>query len=151
DDEIAIDDSGDLVVRTAGGAVRHRAPAVYQQVGRERRAIRGAFRLKGEREVGFDVGAYDRSLALVIDPELNYASYLGGAGDDMGADIAVDADGNVYVAGLAGAPMFSIAAPGQTSFAGGASDAFVAKMNPQGTALVYSTYLGGSTQDYATG
>ena len=78
---------------------------------------------------------------------LVYATYLGGSGDDVGTGIAVDGAGNVYVTGSTTSPDFPTKSPLQAALGGsgsGFSNAFVAKLNPTGSALVYSTYLGGS-------
>ncbi|MCH7986809.1 MAG: SBBP repeat-containing protein, partial [Acidobacteria bacterium] len=72
-----------------------------------------------------------------------YTTYLGGSGEDLSYGIAIDDLGNVYVAGMTDSPDFPTANPFQPALGGG-RDAFVAKLNPSGTALVYSTYLGGS-------
>ena len=78
--------------------------------------------------------------------ELVYSSYFGGKKDDGGFGIAVDADGNAYVTGRTHSKDFPTASPVQKML-GGSSDAFVAKVNPDGTALVYSSYLGGKKYD----
>ncbi|HTD47799.1 MAG TPA: SBBP repeat-containing protein [bacterium] len=75
---------------------------------------------------------------------LIYSTYLGGSGDDWGQGIAVDGSGAAYVTGHTSSTNFPTANAFQATYGGGASDAFVAKINPSGTALVYSTYLGGS-------
>ncbi len=102
--------------------------------------------MKGERRVGFQVAAYDQTRPLVIDPVLVYSTYLGGLGEDNGSGIAVDATG-IYVTGLTVSPDFPTAG---SPYQGGQVadyDAFVTKLNPAGTALIYSTYLGGTGYD----
>jgi len=101
-------------------------------------------------ELGFEVGAYDASLPLVIDPTLVYSTYLGGSGFDYGSGIAVDSAGNAYVTGQTYSTDFPTANPFQAARVGG-PDAFVAKLNAAGSALVYSTYLGGNGDDYGRG
>ena len=81
---------------------------------------------------------------------LVYSTYLGGSGDDFGQGIAVDSSGNAYVTGSTYSTDFPTANPLQAVFGGGI-DAFVAKLNPTGSALVYSTYLGGSAATWDTG
>jgi len=81
---------------------------------------------------------------------LIYSTYLGGSGAENATGIAVDAAGNAYVAGNTSSADFPTVNPVQGGF-GGNADAFVAKLDPIGTALVYSTYLGGSGFDGATG
>jgi len=82
---------------------------------------------------------------------LVYSTYLGGSGEDRGDSVAVDSSGNVYVAGFTLSTNFPTASPLQATYRGGVTDAFVAKLNAAGSALVYSTYLGGSGEDNSTG
>ncbi|MFN0118907.1 MAG: SBBP repeat-containing protein, partial [Blastocatellia bacterium] len=142
--------SGDLALRLPGGAVRHQRPVIYQNIDGQRRIVAGRYVRHSAREIGFVIGAYDRGRPLVIDPVLSWSTYLPGA--DTGQAIAVDAAGNVYVAGVADSAQFP-ATPGafQTMPGRVGSDAFVAKFNPAGSALVYATYLGGGAPDEATG
>ncbi len=100
-------------------------------------------------EIGFEIASYDPTRPLVIDPVLTYSTYLGGANGDIGYGVAVDGDGNAYVTGSTGSTDFPTVKPFQTA-TGGDFDTFVAKVNPTGTALVYSTYLGGAGFDRGT-
>jgi uncharacterized protein (TIGR03437 family) len=79
-----------------------------------------------------------------------YSTYLGGNSVDEGNAIAVDSAGNAYVAGYTASSNFPLQSPFQGSNAANSVDGFVTKLNPVGSALVYSTYLGGSATDYAT-
>jgi Beta-propeller repeat len=94
-------------------------------------------------EVGFKIGAYDRSQPLVIDPVLSYATFLGGNDSERAEGIAVDAAGNAYVTGYTLSLGFPTKNPMQTERAG-LQDAFVIKLNPEGSDLVFSTFLGGN-------
>ncbi len=126
-----------------------------------RKLIDARYVLKSDDEVIFEIAPYDRTLPLIIDPVLSYSTYLGGSDMDYANGIAVDASGNAYVTGYTASTDFPLVNPAQSSPGGGACsdgvdviacfDAFVAKLNPTGTALVYSTYLGGSNEDYGTG
>ena len=154
---LRIDRQGDLVVSLDGGDVRFRKPVVYQVEPSEdaemrfhrqsstvnRQYLPGRFVIDHHRRITYRVAAYDRSRPLVIDPSLTYSTYLGGSQADVGYGIAVDGAGNTYIAGQTCSTNFPTMGAEQTSLAG-QCDAFVTKLNPTGTALVYSTYLGGS-------
>jgi hypothetical protein len=148
-DGLEVDDRGDLVLHTPQGELRQARPTIYQQVDGERRSVEGGFVVR-DREVGFEVGAYDASQPLVIDPAIQYSTFLGGKGDEnfwgnvWSGGIAVDAAGSAYVVGSTTSPNFPVTGGAlQPAFKDGGMDVFVAKLNPAGSALVYSTYLGG--------
>jgi hypothetical protein len=143
-EKLEIDARGNLVLHASGGTIHQKRPVIYQEIDGVRTDIDGAYVLKGPNRVGFKLAPYDTSRPLVIDPVLSYSTYLGGSGWDQGEAIAVDSDGNAYVTGAANSTNFPTT-PGtfQPARAGGPYDAFVAKINPTGTGLVYSTYLGG--------
>jgi hypothetical protein len=153
-DKLDIDAQGDLVLHAAGEDIRQHKPIIYQEIGGVRHEIAGGYVRKGANRVGFQVAAYDTRQPLVIDPVvLSYSTYLGGNGGDCGAAIAVDASGNAYVTGNTTSTDFPTTAGAfQVPFGGNINgDAFVTKLNPTGTALVYSTYLGGSGEDEGQG
>jgi hypothetical protein len=104
-------------------------------------------------QVGFQVGRYDHGRALVIDPvmSLSYSTYLGGTESDNALGIAIDASGSAYVTGSTSSDDFPTANPFQSHNNTRNGTAFVTKFNSTGTALVYSTYLGGSYSDLGTG
>ena len=148
--------NGDLVVELPGGEVRFQKPLVYQASRgpnpQPRLPIDGRYKLI-RNQVSFELGSYDRTQPLVIDPTLLYSTYLGGTGADAAGGIAVDGSGDVYVTGATTSTNFPLTsapgAPYQKTNAGG-HDVFVSEINPEGTALVYSTYVGGSGDDYGT-
>jgi hypothetical protein len=152
--------NGDLLVRTRGGTLREKRPFVFQHVDGVRRRVEGRYVLGSGGRVTFEIGDYDRSELLVIDPEVVYSTYLGGGaqgegqggfGGESGRAIAVDAAGNAYVAGSTNALAptgFPTSGPIQGT-SGGGIDAFVTKINPAGNGVVYSTYLGGAGADRA--
>jgi hypothetical protein len=149
-DKLEIDAEGNLVLHAAGNDIRQHKPVIYQEVDGIRREIDGGYVLKSGKRVGFQLAAYDTSRALVIDPVvLSYSTYLGGSGSESGFGIAVDADGNAYVTGYAGSiPTTSGAFQPALR---GSLNAFVTKLNSAGSALVYSTFLGGSGTDGGAG
>jgi len=148
-ERMEVDARGDLVFSLAGQTLRHRKPHVYQTVGQTRHEISGRYVWSGGGRVRFAIADYDRSLPLVIDPVISYGTFLGGSGDDGAFSVTTDSAGNIYVAGITTSADLPSAAPAGGRTLSGASDAFVAKLNPQGTALIYIAYLGGSDQDAA--
>jgi len=141
-------DQGDVVLNIPGGDVRLHQPILYQERAGERVPVDGHFILTRGREVAFRVGPYDKRAALVIDPSLVYSTYLGGSNLEKALGIASDDKGNAYVTGSSASADFPTTAGAfQPKVRGTDTTAFVAKLNSAGTALLYSTYLGGSSSD----
>lgn len=170
-----VDAEGNLVLNALDGPATFKKPVVYQMDGHKRSSVEGAFAVAGDR-VGFRLGGYDHSRALVIDPVLSYDSYLEGIGatqqDLIGATtgpgilqvgtsqgIAVDSAGSAYVTGTAYSKDFPTRNAYQSSRppklgeqpGGTYATAFVTKFSPDGSSLVYSTYLGGNGADHGYG
>ncbi len=154
---VAVNEQGQLVLGLQGGELVQSAPVAYQETATGRQAVAAAYVQAGPNQIGIQVGNYDHTRTLVIDPTLNFSTYVGGNGNDndpifgpdQNAGIQVDSAGNAYVVTTTSSSNFPIT-PGafQTTTPGG-GDAVVFKMNPTGTALVYSTYLGGNGGDTA--
>ncbi len=148
---LAVNSYGDLIVETKWGTVTEKAPLIYQMVGQTKVLVKGTYAVSGENTFGFVLGPeYDRALAVVIDPVVSYSSYLGGSGTDVGTGIAVDGMGSAYVVGYTTSANFPIlnAADGTMD---GWEDAFVTKLSPSGTSVVYSTFIGGNATMFGTG
>ena len=144
--KLAIDGSGALVIDDSRD-LKIALPTVYQYSGGVRKKIAGRYELRGGNEVAFALEAWDPTKQLVIDPTLVYSGLIGGGtNSSTGYGIALDSNNNIYVSGNTYATDFPTvsAAQGGPSFSG---DGFVMKLNPAGTAIVYSTYLGGSGYD----
>jgi hypothetical protein len=141
-----VDAAGNLVLATAVGDVVQQRPRVYQMRQGRRVAVAGGYRLLADNRVGFRLGAYDRGQPLVIDPVLAYSGTLGGASNDWLRGIAIDRAGNAYVAGETQSADFPVTG---TQVKPGGNDIFVSKLNPAGTALYYSNYIGGTSADGA--
>jgi hypothetical protein len=147
---LQLDADGNLILSIGGGEVIEHKPVIYQDIGGMRRRVTGGYALRNGHRVGFKLAGYDGQRSLTIDPSLVYSTYLGGSGDE-GNGIALDAAGNAYVTGESQSSDFRTTAGAlQTTF-GGNIDAFVSKLNSRGSALVYSTYLGGSSVDVGRG
>src|SRR6185295_7388327 len=129
-DRIRLDDGGDLEIEALNRKFLQARPMAYQEVNGTRETIAARYVVEGNSQIGFEIGAYDSNRALIIDPVFSYSTYLGNAAINS---VAVDRAGNAYVTGTYSLDNF-----------GPSFDAFVMKLNPEGTALVYSTFLGGS-------
>ena len=148
---ISLNSTGDLVMGAREGEIQLKHPRVYQEVDGKRQEVAARYMLTGKGRVGFAVAQYDHRQPLVIDPVLSYSTYLGGSSEDVGLGIAVDSSGNAYVTGYTASTDFPTVNSLQATFGGGYHDAFVAKLNAAGSTLSYSTYLGGSSDDYGIG
>ena len=145
---VQVEPEGGLLLETAAGALRQARPLIYQETGGRRVAIAGGYKVQGRR-VGFELARYDASRPLIIDPVLEYSTFLGGTGQDQGNAIAVDSKGCAYVTGFTTSANFPVQAPYKTRQAG--QDVFVTKLRPDGGALMYSTYIGGSGDEAGAG
>ena len=229
---LCVTEEGNLEIALKEGSVIHKKPYCYQEIDGKRVEVAGNFKIinlphetgvsnpKSEIQnpqfiYGFQVASYNKKHPLIIDPVLEYSTYLGGSVDDQGHGIAVDASGNayimgytnstdfptlnpyqipsyqtsifitkldptgntlsystalggnttysvgrsiavddlgnVYVVGTTSATDFPTQNPYQSNYAGGSSDVFVTKLDPSGSQLVYSTYLGGGDREYGNG
>jgi sugar lactone lactonase YvrE len=142
--QLRLDDLGNLHILGNNGEVAFEKPVVYQDDKGQRVPVEGRYALLKNHTVGFKVGKYDRSKALIIDPTLSYSTYIGGSTEDAGTAIAVDSSGNIYIIGFTLDADFPVTTGAlQTTNTVDNAVAFVAKLNAAGSALVYATYLGG--------
>jgi Beta-propeller repeat len=158
-----IDRNGDLVLASAAGQVRLEAPRVYQEFGGQQRPVGGRFAQRADGTVGFDLGWYDRSRKLVIDPVLTYSTYLGGSGAESCSAITgqaftpgcpaitVDSAQSAYIAGSTSSANFPVPAGGTSPALTGTANVFVTKFDSTGAALLFTTYLGGNGIDTTAG
>ncbi len=139
--------SGNINIGLGSGTLSQLRPVAYQVLDGNRVLVPAGYVVDPSGGVTLKLGTYNGAAQLVIDPALVYATYLGGSGWDYPLGIAVDAAGSAYVTGYTNSPDFPNNGGAYTADQGG-YDAFVTKLNPTGTAAVYSTYLGGSGDDY---
>ncbi|MBC8490251.1 MAG: SBBP repeat-containing protein, partial [Bacteroidetes bacterium] len=158
---LSITKDGDLNIILKEGMLIQKRPRIYQKIDGKEVQVTGKFKIQSKKSniigkesttnsqrfvYGFEVASYHTRYPLIIDPTLSYSTYLGGSSDDDGYGIAVDSNGNAYIAGYTKSTDFPTASAiyGNNS---GSWDAFIAKINSNGSALVYSTYLGGSNNE----
>jgi Beta-propeller repeat len=127
---LSVGASGELLVRTSLGVLKDAAPVSYQLIGGERVPVESRYRLlEGDGGgYGFALGAYDPRYPLIIDPGLDYSTFLGGADIDRGLGIAVDGMGRTYVTGQTGSADFPTTQGAFDRTLDGGQDAFVTKL-----------------------
>lgn len=145
-DRLRLEPGGALVIALGDREVRQELPRVTQD-GRE---IEGRYVRRGASRIGFHLGRHDRSRPLVIDPVLHVSTYLGGAEVDRIFEVTVDPTGNIYVIGDTRSDDFPLLNPVQSTNRGD-SDVLVTKLDPTGTQILFSTFLGGTATDSAWG
>jgi Thrombospondin type 3 repeat/Beta-propeller repeat len=139
-DGLAVTRGGALAIDTPLGTVHDQRPRSWQHVGERRAPVRSQYALGDGGRFGFALGAHHPSRPLVIDPGIVYSSFIGGSSFEDAAGVAIDGQGNAYVAGGIGATYGAIAP----------RDAFVVKLDPSGSSMLYTTYLGGAGDEYAS-
>jgi uncharacterized repeat protein (TIGR01451 family) len=149
--KISINADGDLVLSKSACEIRMHKPTVYQETDGTRRSVDGRYVLRGRRQVAIDVGKYDKTRPLVIDPVLSYSTFLGGTNSDYSRGIAVDSAGNAYVTGQTYSFNYPVTIDGYDTTYANYADVCVTKLNADGSAIVYSTYLGGNSDDIGYG
>ncbi len=145
-DSTKLEASGDLVVSTSAGDLRHKRPTVYQEIDGKRREVAAAYSARGGNRYGFQLGRWDRSAPLVIDPLLLYSTYLGGSQADEVLGVAIDPGGNTYFTGYTASTEFPLAGAIRTTVQG-ISEAFITKLSFDGNFVLYSTFIGGEQED----
>ena len=144
-DAMNLDSTGNLVLTKGGTKLRFETPTLYQEVNGIRARVPGAFVLRDDTHVGFEVGNYDTTKPLVIDPVLVYSTFLGGSSDDFAGGIAVDSLGDAYVVGVTDSPDFPLASIG--SYNSTQFRMFLTKLDPTGSSLLFADYFGGTSGD----
>jgi hypothetical protein len=150
-DKISITPRGGLVLQIGAGEICQPEPEIYQTIAGTRKIIPGGYKILDAQTVAFEIGNYDHSLPLVIDPVLTYSAYFGSDKSSIAWGIARDPNGFIFIAGQTFSKNYSTAGAFQTNFGGGrfVGDAFVAKFDSTCTNLIYLTYLGGESEDAA--
>ena len=156
--EVSLDGGGDLLLETGAGEIRQHRPVVYQELAETRKRVGGRYRLAREGRVRFEIGTYDRSLPLVIDPMFEFSTYLGGDGDDQAFGIAVGPDGSVYVVGWTESADFPAGSPPALTGSGNSPqqgrpgtgrDAFLTRFDNSLSERLVQNFFGGNNTDQA--
>jgi hypothetical protein len=146
-DAVAVKENGDLELTHDGQALVLKAPRAYQVISGRQVTVDSSYRVdEAAHQASLTVGDYDRAEPLVIDPILSYARSLGGVAQDEGNAVKVDAAGNVYVTGFTLSPNFPA-----SGFLSGNFDLFVTKLDPTGTIVLSSSFIGGNGADEPRG
>jgi HYDIN/CFA65/VesB family protein/beta-propeller repeat-containing protein len=160
---LRIDKTGNVLAENGSSVVRLNKPVIYQPKSSTKRAnskfvaqnsklVDGHFVLTALNQVRFELGPYDKSQPLVIDPGLTYSTFLGGSNEASAISVAVDLSGNAFITGLTSSTDFPTTSGALDRTAPNPSGSwYVAKVNPTGSGLVYSTYFGGSTTNDGVG
>ncbi len=137
--------AGGLRITAGGSSLELKPPTIYQESAAQRQLVAGNYTLSDNDDIRFSLGDYDRTLPLVIDPILIYSTFIGGTGFiDRARGIAVDSTGHAYITGYTESVDYPTVNPFQGTLAGPTEDIIVSKLNPEGSGLIYSTYVGGA-------
>ena len=152
--DVAIMEGGELEVSTPRGSFQDKKPYVYQEWEGRRETVDAAYQLLEESEDSivwsFKLGAYDPARPLIVDPAVwIYAGYIGGAGFDEVKGVALDSDGYVYITGRTNSTeaTFPVRTGPELIYNPSLTDAFVAKLSPDGKELIWAGYIGGASTD----
>jgi Beta-propeller repeat len=149
---LALGPSHELLISTPLGTLRDSRPRSYQQVGSRRTAVATGYALDQRASAyGFSLAGYDRHRPLVIDPGIAYSTFIGGTGNERGIEVAADGFGNAYVTGGTYSEDFPTTTGAVDTSYQASSDAFVTKLDPTGSTVLYSTYIGGGAAESGLG
>ncbi len=146
-ENVEVDAEGNLLVQANIGNLRLLKPIVYQYVNGSQQEIESSYEIRSSGEVGFLLGDYNKSMTLRIDPALSYSTFLGEIEGEIGYGIISDAEGNAYITGTTASSNFPTTEDAYDRSFKGVFDVFITKLNPSGTELVYSTFIGGAGDD----
>ena len=147
---VSVDAAGNVVLDAVDRNLVEQAPVAWQERNGQRATVEARYSRAADGSFGFTLGAYDHAQPLIIDPTVVFSTYLGGSGADEARDVKVDATGNIYLVGTAASTDYPTQAAQQPNNRG-LDDIVVTKLNPAGSAVLFSTYLGGTGDDFGRG
>ncbi len=145
--KLTINEQGDLIIDVNGQIIYQKRPDIYQYINGNKKSIKGSYKLSANNQISFQIGAYDTTKTLIIDPIVGYSTFLGGTDNDFSNAIAVDTEGNTYLVGNTASINFPVSNFQQQNNKG-KNDLFITKIAPDGNRVIYSTYIGGSDNDF---
>ena len=153
-DEVRVEADGSLTATAGDRGLSWKKPLIYQATATGRKkAVEGRFRRDSNGVIGFEVGVYDVTEPLVIDPVVTYATYFGTPQTEGAARVATDASGNAYIIGATDSPSFPVSPSGTYSLSvnGGSGDVIVAKLSASGKQMIFTTHIGGGQSNTGIG
>ncbi len=150
-DNIQITPDGNLQLTTTLGEIQQTKLYVFQDNGTSQNKIECKFKIEGDGVVGFDIGNYDHSKPVIIDPTYVFGSFLGGSSTDYAYATTIDPSDNPVVAGYTYSSNFPKTVGAYQQYLSSTPDGFVTKFNSTGSSLIFSTYFGGNSSDYIYG
>lgn len=153
-DDIKVNNLGELLIQTRFGEIRHNKIYAYQEINNQKVEIECKFKQNSESQFSFDLGKYNPDFALVIDP-IVWSTFIGGSENDVASSITIDGVGNIYIAGGTNSENFPTSSGTYDDIyekgLNGEFDAIISKLSSDGSSLIYSTFIGGSSADFANG
>ncbi len=141
---ISLDADGSIIMHSSLGNIKMQDLYVYEK--ETKKQISCKWVVGDDNELSLMIGNYNKNNTLIIDP-LIYSTYIGGSNNETSEDIAVNQSGEAYITGSSQSPNFDVTLGAYQTVFNGGWDCFVSKFNATGTALVYSTFFGGSAID----
>jgi len=145
--KLTVNEQGDLIIDVNGQIIYQKRPDICQFINGNKKFIKGSYKLSANNQISFQIEDYDTTKTLIIDPVIGYSTFLGGTDNDFSNAITVDNEGNTYLVGNTASINFPVSNFQQQNNKG-KNDLFITKIAPDGNRVIYSTYIGGSDNDF---
>ena len=152
---MAVDNDGGILLKVGTQQVRWQKPVIYQTTATGRRqTVEGRYRIGADRHAGFEIGVYDPTRPVIIDPVIAFTTYYGRGGGEWANKVATDASGNAYIVGVTNDVSFGFtggAFVGPNSLSAVVGDVLLTKVSADGKSILYSTHIGGGGAEIGLG